>query len=154
MLIKGGAAIISFNMSDQDLAAFMQQPWTMTCTDGGLVEFGTGNEHPRAYGAYPRKLRRYALDQNVISIEQAVHTSSGMPAAVFGIKDRGEIRAGAFADVLVWDPKTITDTATYEQPHSYSKGMDFIFVNGRAAVLDGKVVESRNGRILLRKKQD
>ena len=154
MLIKGGAAIISFNMNDNDLAAFMKQPWNMTCTDGGLVEFGTGNEHPRAYGAYPRKIRRYALDQNVITIEQAIHSSSGLPAAVFGIKDRGELRAGAFADVLVWDPKTITDTATYEQPHSYSKGMDFIFVNGRAAVVDGKVVEGRHGRVLLRNKQD
>ena len=152
MLIKGGASIISFNMNDSDLEAFMKQPWTMTCTDGGLVEFGTGSEHPRAYGAFPRKLRRYALDQNVITIEQAVHSSSGMPAAVFGIKDRGEVRTGAYADVLVWDPKTITDVATYEEPHAYSKGMDFVFVNGRAAVVDGKVVEGRYGRILLRNK--
>lgn len=154
MLIKGGASIISFNMSDPDLVAFMRQPWMMTCTDGSLGEFGKGNEHPRAYGAFPRKLRRYSLDQNIITIEQAVHASSGLTAAVFGIRDRGEVRVGAYADVLVWDPRTITDVATYEKPHAYSKGMDYIFVNGRAAVVEGKATDGRHGRVLLRQKQD
>ena len=150
ILIKGGAGIVSFNMNDKDLEAFMRQPWTMTCSDGGLVEFGQGAEHPRAYGAFSRKLRRYALDQGVVSIEQAVHSSSGLAASVFGIKDRGAIREGAYADVLVFDPHTVNDVATYEKPHAYSTGMDYVFVNGRAAVAEGKVVNERFGRVLLR----
>ena len=150
MLIKGGAPIVSFNMNDNDVDAFMRQPWTMTCTDGGLVEFGKGAEHPRAYGAFPRKIRRYAIDRSVITLEQAVHSSTGMPASVFGIADRGELRPGAFADVLVFDPRTIIDTATYEKPHAYAKGMDYVFVNGQAAIAEGKIVAKRSGRLLLR----
>ena len=153
ILVKGGASIVSFNMNDKDIEAFMQQPWTMTCTDGGLVEFGSGSEHPRAYGAFPRKLRRYALDQNVVSIEQAIHTSTGLTATVFGIKDRGAIREGAYADVIVFDPKTVTDVATYEKPHAYSTGMDFVLVNGHLAVANGKVTDQRYGRVLLRQSQ-
>jgi N-acyl-D-aspartate/D-glutamate deacylase len=150
VLIKGDASIISFNMEDKDLDAFMRQPWTMTCTDGALVEFGVGSEHPRAYGAFPRKLRLYTLERGVISLEQMVHSSSGLTAAVFGIKDRGEIREGNYADILVFDPKAVKDISTYEQPHAYSTGMDTILVNGRIAVADGKVTEQRYGRVLLR----
>jgi N-acyl-D-amino-acid deacylase len=78
---------------------------------------------------------------------------TGLAAAVFGIKDRGEVRAGAYADVLVFDPKTIADVATYEKPHAYSKGMDYVFVNGQAAIADGKLVPKRSGRVLLRDKE-
>jgi len=150
MLEKGGAGIISFNMSEKDLEALMQQPWMMTSTDGGLVPFGTGNEHPRAYGAFPRKLRRYTLDKGVITLEQAIHSSAGLPAQVFAIPDRGVLKPGAFADVIVFDPATVSDTATYTKPHSYSKGIDDVFVNGKAAVIDGKIAPERSGRILLR----
>lgn len=150
MLEKGDGAIISFNMSEKDLEAIMQQPWTMTSTDGGLVKFGEGNEHPRAYGAFPRKLRRYTLDKGVITLEQAIHSSAGLPAEVFAIPDRGVLKVGAFADVIVFDPAAVTDTATYEKPHSYSKGIDDVFVNGKAAVLDGHIIAERAGRVLLR----
>ena len=152
MLAKGGAGIISFNMSEMDLEALMQQPWMMTSTDGGLVPFGTGNEHPRAYGAFPRKLRRYSLDKPVVSLEAAIHTSAGLPAQVFAIPDRGVIEPGAFADVIVFDPATVTDTATYARPHSYAKGIDDVFVNGKAAVIGGKIAPDRAGRILLRQR--
>ncbi|HEY0745329.1 MAG TPA: amidohydrolase family protein [Steroidobacteraceae bacterium] len=150
MLIKGGAAIVSFNMKEADIEAFMQQPWTMTCTDGALVKFGEGSEHPRAYGSYPRKLRRYVLERHVITMEQAIHSMTGLAAAAFRIKDRGELRVGAFADVLVIDPKTVTDVATYERPHAYSKGMDYVFVNGKAAIAGGKLEPGRFGRVILR----
>ncbi|PZN93995.1 MAG: hypothetical protein DCF31_10760 [Alphaproteobacteria bacterium] len=152
MMEKGGAGINSFNMSEKDLEALMQQPWTMTSTDGGLVPFGAGNEHPRAYGAFPRKLRRYSLDKSVVTLEQAVHSSSGLPAQVFAIPDRGVLRPGAFADVIVFDPATVTDTATYTRPHSYAKGIDDVFVNGKAAVADGRIVPGRAGRIILRER--
>ena len=153
ILIKGGAEILSFNMSEEDIEAFMRQPWTMTCTDGGLVELGSGSEHPRSYGAFPRKVRRYALDRKVLSLEQAIHSSTGLTAAVFGLKDRGVIRVGAYADVLVFDPAEVADIATYEKPHAYATGMSFVLINGQLAVADGKVTGERHGRVLGRESQ-
>jgi N-acyl-D-amino-acid deacylase len=150
ILIKGGAGIVSFNMNENDIEALMKQPWMMTSSDGALPKFGEGQEHPRAYGAYPRKLRRYVLERKVISMEQAIRSSSGLPAEVFAIPDRGVLKVGAFADVLVFNPETVRDVATYEKPHAYSEGMEFVFVNGQAAVADGKVTPQRYGRVLLR----
>lgn len=150
MLKKGGAPTVSFNMSDADVEAFMRQPWTMTSTDGGLPPFGQTAEHPRAYGAFPRKLRSYVLDKPVISMEAAIHAATGLPAQVFAIPDRGVLRPGAFADVIVFDPRTVRDTATYEKPHAYAQGMDYVFVNGRAALAQGRPAEGRFGRVLRR----
>lgn len=141
---------ISFNMSEVDVEALMRQRWTMTSTDGALPEFGKTSEHPRAYGAFPRKLRNYVLDKPVIPIERAIHAATGLPAKVFAIPDRGMIRQGAFADVIVFDPKTVRDTATYEQPHAYAVGIDYVFVNGRAALAKGAPASERFGRVLLR----
>lgn len=152
MLIKGGAKTVSFNMSDADVDAIMRQPWTMTGTDGALVKFGEGSEHPRAYGTFPRKIRSYVLDRPVLSMAQAIHAATGLPAQVFGIEDRGLLRAGAFADVLIFDPATIRDTATYDKPHAYAEGIDYLFINGRAAVFRGKATPDRFGRLLLRKR--
>jgi N-acyl-D-amino-acid deacylase len=152
MISKGGAGIISFNMNENDLENLMKQPWMMSSTDGALPTFGDGAEHPRAYGALPRKFRRYVIDKPVITWEQAVHSSTGLTAKVFNIKDRGEIRPGAIADVLVINPETIRDVATYEKPHAYSEGMDYVLVNGQLAVSEGKVTPQRYGKLLLRAK--
>ncbi|MDP3490521.1 MAG: amidohydrolase family protein [Phenylobacterium sp.] len=150
MLIKGGSSIVSFNMNEGDVERLMQQPWTMTSSDGALPAFGVGGEHPRAYGAFPRKFRRYVIERDVISMAQAIHTSTGLPAQVFAIKDRGVIAPGAYADVLVFNPETIRDVATYQEPHAYSEGMEYIFVNGQTALSAGKVTEERHGRVLRR----
>jgi len=152
MLINGGASIVSFNMDEEDIEAFMRQPWTMTSTDGGLPAFGTGAEHPRAYGAFPRKIRRYALERGAITVEQAIHSSTGLPATVLGIEDRGFLRPGGFADVLVFDPATFADVATYENPHAYSTGIEHLVVNGRLAIDNGKLTAERSGRLLLRRR--
>ena len=141
---------VSFNMSEADVEALMRQPWTMTSTDGGLPVFGETSEHPRAYGAFPRKLRNYVLDKPVIPIERAIHVATGLPAKVFAIPDRGVIRRGAFADVIVFDARTVRDTATYAQPHAYAVGMNYVFVNGRAAVAKARPASERFGRVLLR----
>lgn len=152
MLRRGEAApTVSFNMSDADVEALMRQPWTMTSSDGGLPEFGKTSEHPRAYGAFSRKLRNYVLDKPVIPMERAIHAATGLPAKVFAIADRGAIRQGAFADVIVFDPNRVRDTATYEQPHAYAIGMDYVFVNGRAALVQGTPTPERFGRVLLRR---
>lgn len=153
MLIAGGAAIVSFNMNENDVEAYMRQPWNMTCTDGGLVTFGSGAEHPRAYGAFPRKIRRYALDRGAITLEHAIHTSTGLSAGVLNIQDRGVLRAGAYADVVVFNPETINDPAAYDAPHAYSTGMDYVLVNGKFALAEGKVLPERHGRVLLRHQQ-
>lgn len=150
MLKKGGAPTVSFNMSDKDVEAFMQQGWTMTSTDGGLPPFGQTAEHPRAYGSFPRKLRNYVLDKPVIPMEQAIHAATGLPAQVFAITDRGALRKGAFADVIVFDAHKVRDTATYEKPHAYAEGMEYVFVNGHAALANGKPAAARFGRVLLR----
>ncbi|QJU57999.1 amidohydrolase family protein [Sphingomonas sp. AP4-R1] len=150
MLKKGGAGIVSFNMNEKDVEAIMKQPWTMTSTDGSLVTFGKGAEHPRAYGAFPRKLRLYTLDRHVITMEQSIHSMTGLPAHVFKIPFRGELKTGNFADVVVFDPKTVRDTATYNNPHSYSVGMDYVFVNGKPAIWADKVTPDHYGKVLLR----
>jgi len=148
MLIEGGAGIISFNMNDDDVQRIMHQPWTMTSSDGEVPEFGVGNPHPRSYGAFARKIRKYVVEDEVITLEQMVHTSSGLTASVLGATDRGYIRPGGYADVLVFDPTKVHDVASFENPHAYSVGMDYVLVNGRPAILKGKLVEERHGRIL------
>jgi N-acyl-D-amino-acid deacylase len=151
LLQQGSPSIISFNMQDDDITAFMRQPWTMTCSDGDVVEFGEGSPHPRSYGTYPRKLRIFALDRGVMSLERAIQSMTGMPAAVFHVRDRGELRVGAFADIAIFDPAKLRETSTYQQPHALAEGMVRVYVNGRAALIDGKATALRAGRVLSRR---
>jgi N-acyl-D-aspartate/D-glutamate deacylase len=139
----GGSSVASFNMSEDDIEAFMKEDWVMTCSDGS-------SGHPRKYGTFPRKLRRYAIDRKVISLEQAIYSSSGLTADTFRITGRGRIQPGAFADVIVFDPKTIIDTATYEEPEKLAEGMRWVFVNGRPAIDDGKYTGQLPGKTLTR----
>jgi len=146
----GGAGIVSFNMWDADVDLFMQQPWTMTCSDGTLVRMGEGVPHPRAYGTFPRKLRVYAMDRHVISLPAAVRSMTSLTATVFHMQDRGVIRPGAFADITVFDPKTLRDVATYQQPHQLAQGMVYVLVNGKLAIDDRKLTDGRYGVVLAR----
>ena len=150
LVLKGGASIVSFNMQEADIRAFMAQPWTMTCSDGELVAPGEGVTHPRSYGPYPRKLRRYVLDGKVLTLEQAIHSMTGLPAAVFRVRDRGALRPGTFADVVVLDLAAVRDRATYEQPHQLAEGMRYVFVNGVAAIAADRLTGVREGRLLVR----
>ncbi len=150
MIEKGGASTVIFSLDPNDVEAIMKQPWTMTGSDGALVPFGGSAEHPRAYGTYPRKIRNYVLDKPVITMQQAIHAGTGLPAQVLKLADRGFLRTGYFADVIVFDPAKIRDLATYEQPHAYSVGMEYVFVNGQPALADGKATPKRHGRVLTR----
>ena len=152
MIRAGGASIVSFNMDEGDLRAFMTQSWTMTCSDGELVAMGDGVPHPRSYGPFPRKIRRYVVEEKVLTLEQAVHSMTGLPATVFRVPNRGVIRPGAYADVVVFDLAAVRDRATYEKPHQISEGMKWVFVNGRLAFVDGRVTDTRAGRVLVRGK--
>ncbi len=150
LLKEGNAGLVSFNMDSDDVQALMRQPWTMTSSDGGLGPMGEGVPHPRNYGTFPRKIRKYALEEGVVSLEGAVRSMTSLPASVFRMKDRGQIREGAIADVVVFDPATIRDRAEYQQPHQLSEGMRYVFVNGVLAVDDGEFTGTLNGRMLSR----
>lgn len=126
----GDMGVASFNMNERDIETFMKDPYVMTSSDGS-------GGHPRLYGTYPRKIRRYVLDKPVITMERMVRASSGQVAEVYGIPERGRLQEGFFADVIVFDPKTIRDEATFVEPEKLSTGLRWVFVNGKAAVADG-----------------
>lgn len=147
---KGGASIISFNMDERDLRTLMAQPWTMTCSDGDLVALNEGVPHPRAFGPFPRKIHKYVVEEKVITLEQAIHSMTGMPATVFHLRDRGFVQPGALADLAIFDLAAVRDRATYENPHQLSEGMRYVFVNGHLALADGKLTADHAGRVLVR----
>jgi len=149
LLEKGDASLVSFNMSEDDIEHIMRQPWTMTCTDGDLVPMGVGKPHPRAYGAFPRKLKRYVSEREAISLPEAIRSMTSLPATLFGLKDRGQIREGGFADLLIFDLAAVNDAATYQDPHKYAEGMTEILVNGRWARRDNQFTATLAGRVLV-----
>jgi N-acyl-D-aspartate/D-glutamate deacylase len=148
LLARGNASIVSFNMTDRDIEAIMRQPYTMTSSDGGLVLMSEGKPHPRNYGAFARKLAVYVRERKTISLESAIRSMTSLPAAVFSIRDRGIIRAGAFADVVVFDPARVRDRATYTDPHQLAEGMDYVLVNGVVVVDGGTFTKATPGRVL------
>jgi len=148
-IIAGGeAGIVSFNMDPADVALLMRQPWTMTCTDGDLVRPGEGVPHPRGYGAFVRKIEQYVLGEAVLDLATAVRSMTYMPATVLGVEDRGILRPGAYADVLVFDPANLHDVATYTDPHQLAQGMDWVVVNGKVAREDGRFTGALSGTVL------
>jgi N-acyl-D-amino-acid deacylase len=151
--LKGGASMIYHVLDEQDVQRIMAHPQVMIGSDGRLARMGDETSpHPRAYGTFPRVLGRYSRDLKVLPLEAAVHKMSGQSAKRLGLRDRGVLRAGTFADVVVFDPATIADKSTFEKPHQYSVGVDYVFVNGRAAVDKGTFTDVRSGRVLKRTK--
>lgn len=141
-IIKAGnAGVTSFNMTESDIEAFMKQPWVMTGSDGS-------GGHPRKYGTFPRKIREYVFNRKVISLERMIQASSLQVAETFKLKDRGKIAENWFADVIVFDSKTIADRATYDQPELPAEGLRFIFVNGKSAVEGDKYTGALAGKTL------
>ena len=148
LIARGRVSIISFNMSERDIAHIMQQPYTMPSSDGGLVPMGDGRPHPRNYGAFARKLARYVREREVVSLEFAVRSMTSLPATVFGLQDRGVLRIGAWADIVIFDPVTIQDRATYTDPHQLAGGIDAVIVNGIVVRQDGRFVDAQPGQVL------
>ncbi len=146
----GSAGIVSFNMSDADVEHLMRQPWMMTSSDGDLVPMDRGVPHPRIYGAFPRKIRVYVVEKGIIDLADAVRSMTTLPAAVFRISDRGALRPGMLADIVVFDPERLTDRATYADPHQLSEGMVYVLVNGQVAMDGGMFTAVRAGRVLRR----
>jgi N-acyl-D-amino-acid deacylase len=151
--LKGGASMIYHVLEEADVQRIMKHPQAMIGSDGRLARFGDASSpHPRAYGTFPRVLGRYARDLKIFPLETAVYKMTGQSAARLKLRERGVLRAGNFADVVVFDPATVADKSTFEQPHQYSVGIDYVFVNGVAAVDGGRYSDSRAGRVLKRGK--
>ena len=148
--LAGGANAIYHVLDEGDVRRIMRHPQTMIASDGRLSRPGDGHPHPRAYGTFPRVLGRYVRDEKLLTLDQAVNKMTGMPASRLGLRDRGALRTGAYADVVVFDPARVADRATFDAPHQYPIGIEFVLVNG-VVVVDGERFNgSRSGRVLRR----
>lgn len=145
---NGGAQVVNFSMSEEDVRVYMKQPWVATASDGGVQSPGATVPHPRNYGTFPRKIGLYAIEEKLIPVEQAVRASTGLPADILKLKGRGYLKAGYFADVVAFDPKTFRDAATFDKPHQYPKGLKWVLVNGKPEVKDGEYQSVLAGRVL------
>jgi N-acyl-D-amino-acid deacylase len=147
----GGARMRGFSMHESDMEAFARQPWVATSTDAGIsLPNGPASTNARFYGTFPRKIRHYALDRGVISVEAAIRSSTSLPAAIMGLRDRGLIREGMAADIVVFDLGAIRDKATFFEPHQYSEGIEHVFVNGVAVVDIAKITWALPGKVIVR----
>ncbi len=148
----GRAYMILFQLDEKDLRRALTHPAVMIGSDGSALApygpLGAGKPHPRSYGTFPRVLGEYARDQRVLGLAEAVHKMTGLPARRLGLRDRGVVRAGAKADLVVFDAKRVADRATYEEPHRYPAGVEHVLVAGRFVVKDGQHTGSLPGRLL------
>jgi N-acyl-D-aspartate/D-glutamate deacylase len=148
----GQTGAIYFMMSEDDMRAAMQAPFVSFCTDSGARAqdgpLAGSKSHPRGWGSYPRILGRYVREEHLLTLEQAVHKMTGMPAARVGLRERGQLRDGMFADITIFDPKTVIDRATFEAPNQHPDGIKYVIVNGQLSVDDGKRTPALAGRPL------
>jgi N-acyl-D-amino-acid deacylase len=144
----GGAQMIYRSMGGVDVERIMHYPFTAVGSDGGITEFGVGMPHPRAYGTNARVLAEYVRNRGVLTLEDAVRRMTSLPARTFGFRDRGLVREGMAADLLLFDPARVEDKATFANPHQYSQGFDVVLVNGKIVIDDGKLTDARAGQTL------
>jgi N-acyl-D-amino-acid deacylase len=147
---KGGVSAIYHVLDEGDVDRIMRHPQTMIASDGRLTRPGDGHPHPRWYGTFPRVLARYVRERHVLTLEDAVHKMTGMPAATLRLADRGRIAAGARADLVIFDADSVADRATFEEPHQYPIGIPYVIINGALAVESGRFTGARAGRVLRR----
>jgi N-acyl-D-aspartate/D-glutamate deacylase len=149
---RGQTSAIFFMMTESDMLAALKSPFVSICTDNGARAtdgpLAGSKSHPRGWGTYPRILGRYVRDQHLMPLEFAIHKMTGLPASNLSLKHRGLLREGYFADVTIFDPKTVIDRATFEEPNQYPVGINFVIVNGEIEVDGGKRTPVLAGRIL------
>jgi len=150
MRTKGRPYIVYHVMSDGDVDRIMRHPLTSIASDAVMVPFGEAIPHPRNYGTNARVLSKYVRERGVLTLEDAIRKMTSLPARTFGLVDRGQIREGFAADLVLFDPSQVRDQAEFNKPHQYSTGFDFVFVNGAVVVDDGKPNTIRSGRVLRR----
>ncbi|HET7692875.1 MAG TPA: amidohydrolase family protein, partial [Gemmatimonadota bacterium] len=146
------SGIVGHGMSEENTRRTLAHPLGAICSDASARRstgpLSEGSPHPRAYGSYPRVLGKYVREQRAMSLEEAVRKMSGLPAEILHLSNRGTIAVGKAADLAVFDPATVADTATFEAPHSYPVGIPHVIVGGRLAVRDGAVTRDLAGRVL------
>ena len=149
---QGKGYMILFQLDEADLRRALTHEHVMVGSDGSSLAaegpLAAGKPHPRSYGTFPRVLGRYARDERVLSLESAVWKMTGLPAKRLGLADRGVVKAGAKADLVVFDPATVADRATFENPHQYATGIGHVVVNGRVVISDGQHTGALPGRLL------
>lgn len=145
---QGGCQGIFHAMSDEDVERILAHPTTMIGSDGEVPTFGRANPHPRSYGTFARVLGMYVREKKTLTLEEAVRKMSSFPAARLRIADRGLLRPGMKADLVIFDPGTVRDTATFQQPHSYAEGFSHVIVNGEVVFENGAMTAARPGRVL------
>lgn len=145
---RGGARLRGFSLSEQDIEAYAAKPWTATASDAGIALPEDGPVHARFYGTFPRKIRRYALERGILSLEAAVRSATSLPAQILQLPDRGLIREGYHADLVVLELERLRDTATFFEPHQYAEGIAYVLVNGRLVVDDGKLTGALPGTVI------
>jgi N-acyl-D-amino-acid deacylase len=154
LVVEDGSRVqvVYFLMSEENVKRQIQLPWVSFGSDAASMAaegvFVKTSTHPRAYGNFARLLGKYVRDEHAILLEEAVRKLTSLPADTLKIKERGRLAAGQFADVVVFDPKTIADRATYEQPHQYSVGMRHVWVNGTQVLKDGEHTGAKPGRVV------
>ena len=151
MVAKGGAQMIYHRMFEADVEQILKYPNTMIASDAGVIKFGENVPHPRGYGSNARVLGRYVRERKILTWEDAIRRMTSLPAQRFGLTNRGLVQEGLAADLVVFDPTTVGDAATYALPHAYSKGFTFVLVIGIAVIENGKHNGKRSGQILLGK---
>jgi len=145
---QGGCRVVLHSMAEEDVRRIMQHPTSMIASDGGIPAPGVGAPHPRSYGTFARVLGHHVREEGVLSMREAIHKMTGLPARRLALADRGVLQEGAIADVTVFDPATIIDHATFADPHQFASGVQHVFVAGEAVLRDGAVTGARPGRVL------
>lgn len=152
LIVEEGSAVgmIGFAMSEENTERLLVHPLGMVCSDGGaFAPYGplsVGSPHPRGYGSFPRVLGHYVRERGAMALETAVHKITGLPARKLGLRDRGVLREGAFADLVAFEPDRVRDRATFEDPHRYPEGVPLVVVNGTITIRDGEQTGDRGGR--------
>ncbi len=148
---NGGASIVKFAMSEDDVRATMTYPWVATASDASTQLPTANRPHPRGFGTFPRKIGHYAIREGVISLEQAIRSATGLPADILGMTDRGYLKPGLAADIVVFDPQVFIDKSTYDNPFQYAEGVKYVLVNGSMAVFNGTPTGALAGKALSKK---
>lgn len=148
MYLAGSAGMIYHKMSEADVERIIAQPYTMIASDSGVQRLGNGMPHPRGYGNNARVLARYVREKKILSLEDAVRKMTSLPAATFRLWDRGLIRRGMAADLVILDEKKVGDKATFDNPHQFAEGFRSVIINGRLVIDNGEHTKNRPGRAL------
>jgi N-acyl-D-amino-acid deacylase len=149
MIEKGGASMVYHSMSENDVRKIMKYPYAMVASDAGVIEYGSGVPHPRGYGTNSRVLGEYVRNRKILKLEDAIRKMTSLPAQRFRLTDRGLLRPGLWADIVIFDAAKVKDAATFEKPHAYAEGFHYVLVNGLPVIEEGKHNGTRSGQILL-----